>query len=86
MNPNQPNNFQQYSPQFKPNQFSNYQYPNQPQFTQNSLNVPRSNYQQVGSVSPTDASQMNRNRLDRVMYSSTIEGTVPNKNFALGKL
>ncbi len=86
MNPNQPNNYQPYSPQFKTNQLNNYQYTNQPHFAQNTLNVPRNNFQQGGSLSPTDGNQMNRNKIDRVMYSSTIEGTLPSKNFAFGKL
>lgn len=86
MNPNQPNNFQPYSNQFKPPQYNNFQYPNQPQFNQNTLNLPRNNFHQGGSLSPTEAQNFNRNKLDRAMYSSTIEGTLPNKSFGLGKL
>ena len=86
MNPNQPNNFQPYSNQFKPNQNSNYQFPNQLQFNQNSLNVPQGNFHQGGSLSPTEGHHINRTNLDRAMYSSTIEGTLPSKNFGLSKL
>jgi len=86
MNPNQPNNFQSYSNQFKPNQFNNYQYTNQPHLNQNTLNIPKNNFHQGGSLSPTDNHQINRGKIDRAMYSSTIEGTLPSKSFALGKL
>lgn len=54
MNPNQPNNFQPYSGQFKSNQYNSYQFNPQTQFNQNTLNVPRSqNFHQGGSLSPT---------------------------------
>lgn len=86
MNPNQPSNFQHYSPQLKPTQFINYQNPNQQQYIQGQLNIPRNNFPQGNSLIPPDNNQMNRNRLDRVMYSSSIETTLPNKNFAFGKL
>jgi hypothetical protein len=36
------------------------------------LNIPKNNFQQPGSISPTDNHQFNRNKLDRAMYSSTI--------------
>ena len=86
MNPNQPNNYQPYSNQFKPNQNNTYQFSNQQQFNQNTLNIPRNNFQQGGSISPTDNHQVNRNKVDRAMYSSTIEGTLPSKSFGIGKL
>jgi len=86
MNPNQPNNFQSFTNQYKPNQYANYQFPNQQQFTQNTLNIPKNNFHQGGSLSPTESHQINRNKLDRAMYSSTIEGTLPSKSFGLGKL
>ena len=87
MNPNQPNGYQPYSGQLKNNQFSNYQYVNQPQFTQNTLNIPQShNFSQGGSLSPSENHQAQRNKVDRMMYSSTIEPTAANKNFTFGKL
>jgi hypothetical protein len=86
MNPNQPNNNPQYSNHFKPNQFNTYQFPNQQQFSPNTLNIQKNHFQQGGSRSPTDSHQLNRNKLDRAMYSSTIEGTLPSKSFGLGKL
>lgn len=88
MNPNQPQqNFQPYSPQSKTNQYVPYQSPiQQNQYSQNTLNIPKNNYLQPGSLSPNEGSSFNRNKIDRAMYSSTIEPTLPSKNYTFGKL
>ncbi len=86
MNPNQPNNNPQYLNQFKPNQFNTHQFLNQQNYSPNTLNVPKNHFQQGNSLSPTESHQVYRNKLDRAMYSSTIEGALSSKSFGLGKL
>lgn len=88
MNPNQPNGYQPYPGQFKNPQLDSYKFSNQGQFGQNTLNIPQShNFNQGGSLSPTENHQLNRNKIDRAMYSSTIEPTnTASKNFTFGKL
>ena len=86
MNPNQSNSNPQYLNQLKPNRFNAPQFLNQKNFSPNTLNVPKNYFHQGTSLSPTESHQVNRNKLDRAMYSSTIEGTLSSKSFGLGKL
>ncbi len=86
MNPNLPNSNSQYLNQFKPNQFNANQFLNQQNLSPNTLNVPKNHFQQGTSLSPTESHQLNRNKLDRAMYSSTIEGALSSKGFGVGKL
>lgn len=89
MNPNQqPPNYQRYTPQ---HQFTT-SYNNQPNFihqpNQNTLNIP-SNHNQYSFQANQETLQFNnRNKLDRAMYSSTIEPSMYSntKNVGFGKL
>lgn len=86
MNPNQPNNYPPFNNPLKPNQYNPHQFSNQQQYNPNTLNLPKNQFQPPATLSPTDSHQVNRNKLDRAMYSSTIESTLPSKSFGLGKL
>jgi hypothetical protein len=89
MSPNQPPNYQRYTPQqqFTPSYNHQLTYSEQPNpHTLNNIPNPNNPY----SFQPNQETLQfnNRNKLDRAMYSSTIEPSVysANKNVSFGKL
>lgn len=88
MNPNQPPNYQRFTPQQQYTPTYNHQpnYNNQP--NQHTLNVPINNNPYSFQTNQDTIQFNNRNKIDRAMYSSTIEPSVysTNKNVSFGKL
>lgn len=63
--PNYPSSLKNnFNPQNQPTQ--------QPQYTSNTLNLPHNYLTPTPTYSPTDNNSLNRNKIDRAMYSSTI--------------
>lgn len=79
MNNNQPQPYQKYSSLHSnnpiPTSYNTNPIPQsnlQPQYYTNTLNLPKNDYSNNTYFSPSDNHSINRNKIDRAMYSSTI--------------
>ncbi len=89
MNPNQPPHFQPYTVPYNNGSYANYQTNNQQQYHPNTLNIQPTQYLHQNNNAQnikTEYVPLQRNKLDKAMYCSTIETTNSNKNFSFGKL
>ena len=89
MNPNQPPNFQPYSVPFNNGTYINYQTNNQQQCHSNTHNIQPTQYLHQNNHTQNlknDYAPIQRTKVDKAMYCSTIETTNNNKNFTFGKL